>query len=103
VLQVLDARSQQTARASHAWATGIRARAYKPKQSWQASGLHTVQVKLAQPLMVASYLRGVTRKDDVEQYLLQDMLDIGGQGCLLVDRIIHEIAYKVGRAPKFGA
>jgi len=27
----------------------------------------------------------------------------GGQGTILADRMLHEVAYKLGRAPKYGA
>lgn len=40
---------------------GILARMYRPRQSWQLSGLNQVDVQLSRPVLVASYLRGVTR------------------------------------------
>jgi hypothetical protein len=40
---------------------GISARTYRPRQSWQVSGLHDVDVELTRPILVAFYLKGVTR------------------------------------------
>lgn len=82
---------------------GIRSRVTRPQQSWQRSGLHCVQVDQRRPVAVAAYLKGVTRRDDLNTFCLQDMIHRSGQGCILVDRVIHEIAYKVARALKFGS
>lgn len=82
---------------------GIRSRVTRPQQSWQCSGLHCVQVEQRRPVAVAAYLKGVTRRDDLDTFCLQDMIRRSGQGCILVDRLIHEIAYKVARALKFGS
>lgn len=45
----------------------------------------------------------VCRCDEVQSYSLEEALTCAGHGSLLIDRLIHEIAYKVGRAPKYGA
>lgn len=78
-------------------------RLLRPKQSWQVCGLQDVDVELTQPLAVAACLRGVTRVDLVDRFLLGDMLEGAGQGCILLERLMHEIAYKLARAPKYGA
>lgn len=82
---------------------GILTRVARPQQSWQRSGLAGVPVDTTRPVVVASYLQGVTRRDDLDSFGLGDALLRGGQGCILVDRLIHEIAYKVARALKFGS
>lgn len=82
---------------------GILSRVTRPQQSWQYSGMQTVEVDEVRPVAVAAYLKGVTRRDDVDSFCLQDILHRGGQGCILIDRVIHEIAYKVARALKFGS
>ena len=75
----------------------------RPQQSWQFSGLDGVAVDEARPVIVAACLRGVTRRDRVDAFRLQDVLARGGQGCILLERLIHEIAYKLARAPKYGS
>ena len=75
----------------------------RPKQSWQVCGLSDVEVDEERPVLVAARLRGVMRVDEAETYCVEDALDRGGQGCILMERLIHEIAYKVARAPKFGS
>ena len=72
-------------------------------QTWQVCGLERVDVALTQPLLVAMRLKGVTRIDGVEAYNLTDALRLGGHGCILLERLIHEIAYKIARAAKYGA
>jgi hypothetical protein len=84
-------------------AGGPYARILRPKQSWQVCGLEDVEVCQAQPILVAARLRGVTRVDEVESFSLQAALERGGQGCILLERLIHEIAYKVARTPKYGS
>lgn len=79
------------------------ARVTRPKQTWQVLGLQEVQVAEQQPMMVSSCLRGVTRCDELDTYNLEGMLRSAGQGCILAERLIHEVAYKVGRALKYGA
>jgi len=58
---------------------------------------------MRQPVLVAARLRGVMRVDDVDTFCLDAALSHGGQGCILLERLIHEIAYKVARAPKYGS
>jgi hypothetical protein len=75
----------------------------RPKQTWQVSGLSDVCVSMWQPVLVAARLRGIMRVDDVDSFSLDSTMRQGGQGCILLERLIHEIAYKVARAPKYGS
>lgn len=44
-----------------------------------------------------------TRRDRAERMKLSEAHQRGGQGTILADRMLHEVAYKLGRAPKYGA
>jgi hypothetical protein len=66
-------------------------------------GLDEVDVDMSRPIAVAACLRGVTRVDNVQRFQLGHIMRTGGQGCLLLERLIHEIAYKIARALKYGA
>lgn len=87
----------------HAHVGGTWEVVLRPKQSWQVCGLEDVTVSISQPLVVAACLRGVTRVDAVQRYALEDVLQQGGQGCILLERMVHEVAYKLARAPKYGS
>jgi hypothetical protein len=87
----------------HAHAGGNWEGVLRPKQSWQVCGLEDVNVSISQPLVVAACLRGVTRVDAVERYALEAVMQQGGQGCILLERMVHEVAYKLARAPKYGS
>ncbi len=56
--------------------------------------------------LVASYaccaLLG-RRRDAVERLDLEEVQQRGGGGCMLVCRLLPEVAYKLGRASKYGA
>lgn len=75
----------------------------RPQQSWQFCGMHIVEAQEDRPIMVAARLRGCTRVDDVEDFRLRHVLACGGQGCIPLERVIHEVAYKIARALKYGA
>lgn len=75
----------------------------RPKQSWQFRGLNEVEVDVRRPIAIAACLRGVTRVDEGQNFQLGQMMRFGGQGCILLERLIHEIAYKVAKALKYGA
>ena len=75
----------------------------RPRQSWQFCGMHMVDMQTERPILVAARLRGSTRVDDVNDFQLGHVLTRGGQGCIPLERIIHEIAYKIARALKYGA
>lgn len=64
--------------------------------------MQQVEVNETRPVAVVSYLQGVSRKDDIDSFSLTEIL-VRGQTCVLIHRLIHEIAYKVARALKFGA
>ncbi|KAG2430129.1 hypothetical protein HXX76_010228 [Chlamydomonas incerta] len=81
----------------------------RPLQSFEFLGLERLTgpggcgVDLAAPLLVARRLPGVVRRDRAERLSYRDALAAGGQGCVQLERLLPEVAYKVARAPKYGA
>jgi len=55
------------------------------------------------PLVLIHRLLGVIRIDQARSCRLDEIIDRGGYGCILAERWLHEIAYKLGCAYKFGA
>jgi hypothetical protein len=52
-------------------------------------------------LLVVSRLAGVTRRDGAAR--LAAAAASGGGGAMAVERLMHGVAFKLGRAPKYGA
>lgn len=84
-------------------AGGAYASIKRPVQSWEVQGSARMEVCTTQPILVASRLRGVARVDTVKRFSLAAAMTHGGLGCIPLERLVHEIAYKVARAPKFGS
>eukprot|EP00850_Spirogloea_muscicola_P009236 SM000051S17596 [mRNA] locus=s51:686419:688779:+ [translate_table: standard] len=76
----------------------------RPRQSYELKGGAVVQdLRYHHPLLVAYDLEGVTRRDDARCLDVQECRERGGNLSILVDRFLHEIAFKLWRAPKYGA
>ncbi|PNW82605.1 hypothetical protein CHLRE_06g285850v5 [Chlamydomonas reinhardtii] len=81
----------------------------RPLQSFEFLGLERLTgpggcgVDLAAPLLVVRRLPGVVRRDRAERLSYRDALAAGGLGCVQLERLLPEVAYKVARAPKYGA
>eukprot|EP00850_Spirogloea_muscicola_P012785 SM000084S23121 [mRNA] locus=s84:253139:255610:- [translate_table: standard] len=76
----------------------------RPRQSYELKGGAVVQdLRYHHPLLVAYDLEGVTRRDDARCLDVQECRERGGNLAILVDRFLHEIAFKLWRAPKYGA
>jgi hypothetical protein len=43
------------------------------------------------------------RKDRVDEFNVATIEAHGGGGCILAERMLFEIAYKIDKAPKYGA
>jgi hypothetical protein len=43
------------------------------------------------------------RKDRVEEFSVAAIEAKGGGGCILAERMLPEVAYKIDKAPKYGA
>eukprot|EP00850_Spirogloea_muscicola_P019674 SM000196S05366 [mRNA] locus=s196:123538:125797:+ [translate_table: standard] len=76
----------------------------RPRQSYELKGGAVVRdLRYHHPLLVAYDLEGVTRRDDARCLDVQECRERGGNLAILVDRFLHEIAFKLWRAPKYGA
>eukprot|EP00967_Tisochrysis_lutea_P040043 scaffold48030_cov15-Tisochrysis_lutea.AAC.1 len=69
----------------------------------QFSGLSRIEIAHGAPAVVVRHLPGVIRRDRAERMKLSEAHQRGGQGTILADRLMYEIMYKLGRAPKYGA
>ncbi|KXZ46687.1 hypothetical protein GPECTOR_41g651 [Gonium pectorale] len=63
--------------------------------SFEFLGLGRVEADLASPLLVVRRLPGVVRRDRAERLSYREALAAGGQGAILADRLLPEVAYKV--------
>jgi hypothetical protein len=55
------------------------------------------------PAIVVHRLPAVIRVDSARRLDLSHISSQGAAGCILAERLLPEIAYKLGRAPKYGA
>ncbi|KAI8470765.1 MAG: hypothetical protein J3K34DRAFT_508772 [Monoraphidium minutum] len=75
----------------------------RPLQSWQQLGGAPAAAGGRAAALCVRRLPGVVRVDGCARVGLGECLSRGGMGGMLADRLLPEIAYKVGRAPKYGA
>lgn len=75
-----------------------------PSQSYTMKGSNPrTNVRDYCPMMVTQWQDAVTRKDMVKTFSFQDFLENGGNLSIPADRFIHEVAFKLWKAPKYGA
>ncbi|KVH95073.1 hypothetical protein Ccrd_002864 [Cynara cardunculus var. scolymus] len=75
-----------------------------PSQSYRMKGSNPrSNVRDYCPMMIAQWQDAVTRKDTVETFSFQDFLKNGGNLTIPADRFVHEVAFKLWKAPKYGA
>eukprot|EP00798_Chlamydomonas_sp_ICE-L_P016397 gene16397-22599_t len=79
------------------------AQVVRPVQSFQKRGRSELEVQASAPILVARRLPGVVRRDRAAKMGLEECNLRSGQGCILADRLLPEMAYKLGRALKYGA
>eukprot|EP00878_Enallax_costatus_P039094 GHUV01044619.1.p2 GENE.GHUV01044619.1~~GHUV01044619.1.p2 ORF type:complete len:125 (+),score=26.38 GHUV01044619.1:527-901(+) len=75
----------------------------RPLQSWQQLGGIPLNIDPQRPVLCMRRLPGVVRRDECARFSLQECCSNSGLLGLVTDRLIPEIAYKLGRAPKYGA
>jgi hypothetical protein len=107
-----DNQQEQQQQKSLAGAAGQRAAAVwqpagrpvlRPLQSWQQLAGAEIAVDDRRPLLCLRRLPGVIRRDSCSRFSLAECCSSTGVLGLLADRLIPEVAYKLGRAPKYGA
>ncbi|XP_065850978.1 uncharacterized protein [Euphorbia lathyris] len=55
------------------------------------------------PMLIAQWQHAVTRMDMAENFSFKDFKEHGGNLVIPADRFLHEVAFKLWKAPKYGA
>lgn len=76
---------------------------FRPRQSWQTAADADVTADVQAPLLIVQRLPAVIRVDKCTRLDLDECASCGGGVAILAERMLHEIAYKLGRASKYGA
>ncbi|GAB2213468.1 hypothetical protein Drorol1_Dr00021513 [Drosera rotundifolia] len=75
-----------------------------PRQSYaMIGGKFRSNVRKHCPLFVVQWQEAVTRKDNTEMLTLDDFRKNSGSLVIPADRFLYEIAFKLWKAPKYGA
>ncbi|KAL2317906.1 hypothetical protein Fmac_031782 [Flemingia macrophylla] len=75
-----------------------------PLQSYAIKGgIPRKNVRHYSPMLIAQWQYAVTRKDNAERFSFEDFMEHGGNLTIPADRFLHEIAFKLWKAPKYGA
>ncbi|KAL0447401.1 UNVERIFIED_CONTAM: Calcineurin B-like protein 10 [Sesamum latifolium] len=75
-----------------------------PRQSYTVkAGKPRENIRHYCPMLLAQYQKAVTRVDTVESFTFRDIIENGGNLVIPADRVLHEVAFKLWKAPKYGA
>ncbi|XP_061374732.1 uncharacterized protein LOC133316948 [Gastrolobium bilobum] len=75
-----------------------------PLQSYaMKGGVPRKDVRLHSPMLIAQWQHAVTRKDNAQKFFFEDFMEHGGNLAIPADRFLYEIAFKLWKAPKYGA
>ncbi|OIW15006.1 hypothetical protein TanjilG_28265 [Lupinus angustifolius] len=75
-----------------------------PLQSYaMKGGFARKDVRHHSPMLISQLQHAVTRKDNAERFCFEDFKEHGGNLTIPADRFLHEIAFKLWKAPKYGA
>ncbi|KAJ0977910.1 hypothetical protein J5N97_013384 [Dioscorea zingiberensis] len=75
-----------------------------PRQSYTMKGGSTLNdIRHHHPILVAQWQEGVTRRDMVMKFSFEEFKKDGANLAILADRFLHEVAFKLWKAPKYGA
>ncbi|KAB1219801.1 hypothetical protein CJ030_MR3G009443 [Morella rubra] len=75
-----------------------------PRQSYTMRGENPRKdVRHHCPMLIAQWQDGVTRKDMAQAFSFKDFKEHGGNLAIPGDRFLHEVAFKLWKAPKYGA
>eukprot|EP01024_Parvocaulis_polyphysoides_P015388 TRINITY_DN1670_c0_g1_i1.p2 TRINITY_DN1670_c0_g1~~TRINITY_DN1670_c0_g1_i1.p2 ORF type:complete len:365 (-),score=55.77 TRINITY_DN1670_c0_g1_i1:203-1297(-) len=75
----------------------------RPRQSFEFLGLDEVEIDEERVVLCVKKLQGVIRCDECSKVGYKECYEKGGDLAILIDRLFYEIAYKLARAPKYGA
>ncbi|XP_057477875.1 uncharacterized protein LOC130765463 [Actinidia eriantha] len=75
-----------------------------PCQSYMVKGRNLRNnVRHHAPMLIAQWQNALTRKDMVDTFSFKDFKEHGGILAIPADRFIHEVAFKLWKASKYGA
>ncbi|KAI3881794.1 hypothetical protein MKX03_002808 [Papaver bracteatum] len=75
-----------------------------PRQSYTMKGANLINnIRHHCPMLITQWQEAVTRKDMAERFSFQDIKEKGGNLAIPADRFLHEVAFKLWKAPKYGA
>ncbi|BFI23290.1 hypothetical protein MPTK2_1g00720 [Marchantia polymorpha subsp. ruderalis] len=75
-----------------------------PRQSYTMKAAQIIEgIRDHHPLLAVYHLNAVTRRDEVDSFAFDEFKQHAGNLTILVDRFLHEVAFKLWRAPKYGA
>ncbi|CAD5196555.1 unnamed protein product [Musa acuminata subsp. malaccensis] len=76
----------------------------RPHQSYtMKSGNILTDIRHHHPMLIAQWQEGVTRQDTANKFGFEEFKERGGNFAILADRFLHEVAFKLWKAPKYGA
>uniref|UniRef100_A0A0D9YLZ7 Uncharacterized protein n=1 Tax=Oryza glumipatula TaxID=40148 RepID=A0A0D9YLZ7_9ORYZ len=76
----------------------------RPRQSYTMKAGNTLDdVRNHHPILLAQWQEGVTRSDLTEGFSFEEFIKRGGNLSMLAERFLHEVAFKLWKAPKYGA
>ncbi|KAI3843996.1 hypothetical protein MKX03_000361 [Papaver bracteatum] len=75
-----------------------------PRQSYTMKGANLLNnIRHHSPMLITQWQEAVTRKDMAERFSFQDIKEKGGNLAIPADRFLQEVAFKLWKAPKYGA
>ncbi|KQJ93196.1 uncharacterized protein LOC100836573 isoform X1 [Brachypodium distachyon] len=75
-----------------------------PRQSYTMKAGRTLDdVRNHHPMLLAQWQEGVTRSDLAKGFSFEEFIKRGGNFAMLAERFLHEVAFKLWKAPKYGA
>ncbi|KAF5197069.1 Aurachin b dehydrogenase [Thalictrum thalictroides] len=75
-----------------------------PRQSYTITGKDSVnKIRHHCPMLIAQWQDAVTRKDNAERFSFEEFMEHGANLAIPADRFLHELAFKLWKAPKYGA
>ncbi|XP_059644795.1 uncharacterized protein LOC132286470 isoform X2 [Cornus florida] len=75
-----------------------------PRQSYtMKGGNQRKNIRNHCPMLIAQWQSSVTRTDMAETFCFKDFKEHGGNLTIPADRFLHEVAFKLWKAPKYGA
>lgn len=78
--------------------------ALRPRQSYTLkTGKPVEGIREQYPLLAVYNQVAVTRRDEVQRFLFEDFQKSAGNLVMLADRFLYEAAFKLWKAPKYGA